>query len=311
VFQKEATHKLPVLRLQRDVLYQYVTCADWLIGFACDIGGSIFMVLALSLAPVSLVEPVAGSGLAILALFCHHYLHEKLHVKQWVGVGFAMVGVVGMGLTAARSISRISTRSVLPLLLFIVGAQVVLEVCYRRSTRDGSLEVVSGIQGGMFFGLSAISTRLGQVVSQQPGIRHGSLRLLCAGGGIACSLLLSPAGFFFQTRGFKRGRAAIVVTFTTIASISTGLLVGLTVLSEPVPRNQAAFAAWCASIGSVVISVLCLMAGGAAADRTSPALAAYQKTLIDGSDREQFLPIIVIDNTDRVPRLRPEDSQEA
>lgn len=130
VFQKEATDTLPLLRLQRDVLCQYVKCTGWLIGFACDIGGTIFMVVALSLAPVSVIEPVAGSGLAILALFCHCYLRERLRCRQWIGIGFAMSGVIGLGLIASPSNNPMSTGAILPLLVFLMGVQVALEICH-------------------------------------------------------------------------------------------------------------------------------------------------------------------------------------
>lgn len=135
--------------------------------------------------------------------------------------------------------------------------------------------MASGFQGGMFFGLSAIATRLGQVMAQQTGI------IYCFGGGIVCSLILSPIGFFFQTRGFKRGRAVSVVTFTTVSSISTGLLVGLTVLNEPIPPKTTTFFAWCASIGSIVTRVFLLMRGGATTGRINR--SKYSEVLIASS----------------------------
>jgi len=274
VFQKEAACRLPTLRLQRDVLCQYVKCTDWLMGLACDIGGTLFMVVALSLAPVSVIEPVAGSGLAILALFCHYYLHERLSCKQWIGIGFAMSGVIGMGVIAAPSNNPMSTGAILPLLACLMGVQVALEMCYLKTKRDELVEVASGYQAGMLFGLSAATTRLGQVMAQQTGI------IYCFGGGIACSFLLSPVGFFFQTRGFKRGRAVIVVTFTSLSSISTGLLVGLTVLNEPIPQSSTTFAAWCASIGLIVTSALLLMEGSATVARTSQVMPRTSEVLI-------------------------------
>jgi len=269
IFQKKATYMLPVLRLQRDVLCQYLKCTAWLIGFACDIGGTIFMIVALSLAPVSVVEPVAGSGLAILALFSHFYLHERLSCKQWIGIGFAMSGVIGMGLIAAPSNNPMATGAVLPLLACLGGMQVALEMCYRNIQRDALIEVTCGCQAGILFGLSATATRLGQVMAQETGI------IYCVGGGIACSVMLSPVGFFFQTRGFKRGSAVVVVTFTTLSSISTGLLVGLTVLNEPIPESSTTFVAWCASIGCIVTSALLVMQGSATGGRPSQEMPSF------------------------------------
>merc|ERR1712151_1380734 len=87
-----------------------------------------------------------------------------------------------------------------------------------------------------------------------------------AGGGIACSVMLSPVGLFFQTRGFKQSRAVVVITFTVTASLLTGVLVGLIVLNEPIPQDSTTFALWSASISSILISLLLLMERGASND---------------------------------------------
>ena len=57
------------------------------------------MILALAIAPVSVVQPVAAGGVAILAGFSHVFLDEKLKEKEWVGVWCAVVGTVGIGWT--------------------------------------------------------------------------------------------------------------------------------------------------------------------------------------------------------------------
>ena len=53
---------------------QYLLNRTWTIGFIFDVAGALLMPAALSGAPVSVVQPVAGSGLAILAVFSHFYL---------------------------------------------------------------------------------------------------------------------------------------------------------------------------------------------------------------------------------------------
>lgn len=55
--------------MARQVLKSYIANGWWLCGVLLDIGGALMTMISLSLAPVSVVQPVLGCGLAFVAIF--------------------------------------------------------------------------------------------------------------------------------------------------------------------------------------------------------------------------------------------------
>ncbi|CAK9870036.1 unnamed protein product [Sphagnum jensenii] len=112
VLQKQGTKGLPQLSLD----LKYGASRTWVTGVAVDIAGAVLMLKAVSQAPVSIVQPVSGCGLAVLAVFSHFYLHEAMHGLDWLGVAMAATGTVAVGATAEGQ--KNGHISVIRLLLF-------------------------------------------------------------------------------------------------------------------------------------------------------------------------------------------------
>ncbi|KAK4783067.1 hypothetical protein SAY86_007441 [Trapa natans] len=97
VLQKKGTMILPPLSFKLKIVKTYAMNRTWAIGFMMDIGGAILMLRALSLAPVSVIQPVSGCGLAILSVFSHFYLKEAMNAIDWMGITLAGIGTIGVG----------------------------------------------------------------------------------------------------------------------------------------------------------------------------------------------------------------------
>ncbi|XP_020960902.1 probable magnesium transporter NIPA9 isoform X3 [Arachis ipaensis] len=270
ILQKKGTVILPPLSLKLKVIRAYAFNKIWVIGFLMDIGGALLMLRALSLAPVSVIQPVSGVGLAILSIFSHFYLKEIMNAVDWVGIALAGVGTIGVG--AGGEEQEAATLSIfhIPCLAFVVAilflyryclmegleyAGVIEENkrCYIQMEYDVVEEIIYGLESGILFGMSSVISKMGFLFLEQ-GF-HQLLVPLC----IIFSVCCSGTGFYYQTRGLKHGRAIVVSTCAAVASIVSGVLAGMLALGERLPSAPKARLAlllgWLLIITGVILLV--------------------------------------------------------
>ncbi|CAH9083207.1 unnamed protein product [Cuscuta europaea] len=245
VLQKKGTLILPPLSLKLKVIRAYAFNKAWALGFLMDLFGAVLMLRALSLAPVSVIQPVSGCGLAILSVFSHFYLKEIMNHIDWLGIALAGIGTIGVG--AGGEDQKASSISIfhLPWLAFSVATLfVILNGClriYKRQRREQELmqyevveEITYGLGSGILFGMASVISKLGFLFLEQ-----GFSKLLlpiC----ISISTCCSASGFIYQTRGLKHGRAIVVSTCAAVASIVTGVIAGMLALGEQLPSAPKA-----------------------------------------------------------------------
>ncbi|CAL5218552.1 g243 [Coccomyxa viridis] len=273
--QKEATRQLPRFSIERKILLQYARSRQYLVGLAADLGGAVLMIAAFALAPVSLVQPVSGLGLAMLSIFSHFYLKERLQGSEWAAVCVAALGTIGIGATSAGdaagddagtpSIARII--GVLGLLCIAVLADSFLR--YQRASQDkrSAKAAQPSASAGACFGLSAACCRTGFLLARR-------LTWLAAPAGLCMSIVFSSLGFMLQTLGFKDGHSVIVCTCAAVSSMVTGVLVGLLALGEGMPSTLRMQALRLLSWLCITAGVSALAGGKGGLNQVASALAS-------------------------------------
>ncbi|ERN15356.1 probable magnesium transporter NIPA9 [Amborella trichopoda] len=245
VLQKKGTLILPPLSFKLKVLRAYAINKAWVTGLLIDIIGALLMLRALSQAPVSIIQPVSGCGLAILSIFSHFYLKEIMNAVDWVGITLAGVGTIGVGIGGEEQSG--STISFIHL-LWLVSIVAILFVLlngwlriFKHQRREQELmhfdvveEIISGLESGILFGMASVISKMGFVFSEQ-GFPKVFIPIC-----ISISICCSGIGFFYQTRGLKHGRAIVVSTCAAVASILTGVLAGMLALGEQLPAAPLA-----------------------------------------------------------------------
>ena len=94
--QHASASRLPPLALRRPLesLRALFGNRRWLVGFLGGIGGWVLYVVALRLAPLSLVQAASAGGIGVLALG-----GARLRRAERVGVGAALAGLALLGLS--------------------------------------------------------------------------------------------------------------------------------------------------------------------------------------------------------------------
>lgn len=280
--QKQATMNLPRFSLDSEVLHRYMGSTQWLLGMVADLGGGLLMIAAFALAPVSLVQPVSSIGLVSLALFSRFYLHEVLHATEWVAIGVAVCGIIGLGATTeglppdpAAAVHLWRMVVIVTACIILIGASLTTRHVQQRKGHPGAKQGKAvkreaawllGLHAGTCFGLSAACCRTGILLAER--------RVLYMPLGLGCSVVLTSTGLALQTCGLKDGSSMVVCTAAAVSSMVSSVAVGAIALGEGLPATAANGLVRWLSWMLILIGVIGLAAGSGGARRLAGLLAS-------------------------------------
>jgi drug/metabolite transporter (DMT)-like permease len=92
-----------------------------------DLGATVLCMMGLRYLDVSIYQLLRGSGIIFVALMKQHVLKDRLYTFQWLGVGWNVVSVVMVGLTAVLATASSSTddsKALAGIVLVLCGAFV-------------------------------------------------------------------------------------------------------------------------------------------------------------------------------------------
>ncbi len=213
----------------------------WVIAFGTETAGWLVYVGALRLAPLSLVQAVSASGIAVLALFSVHGHPSRLTRYERLAVAIAMVGLVLLSASLVGSTPSSHTPNAVSVLLWLgacAGAGVALIVVRLRLARAAAL----GLAAGLLFADGDISAKL---------VVAGGLWLLALLSLVVCY----AAGTSVLQAAFQRGSALTAAGIATLVTNAVPIAAGFVLFDEALPPGArgvlqiAAFASIVASAG--------------------------------------------------------------
>jgi len=257
VMQKIAADRMPRLELalhQPEVYGAFLRSPTWLGGLGITIAGWAFFLKAIANAPVSIVQPVLGFGLAVLAVFSVLFLHERLRPSEWVGVALMVAGIALLGISGSGETPRGAGVSLAALLWVSFALLAVLagSIPLGRSGRAVPLPVLLGFGAGVLIGLAALYTK-GLFLSLDAG-----LPVLAWLVFLPLMMLGNLGGIWVQQAGFQQGRALIVVAMNAVTNKVVTILGGMAILGELLPEQTSLAAARVAGFVTILVGTVVL-----------------------------------------------------
>jgi hypothetical protein len=224
--EHDAAAALPALSLRRPLhsVQALLTDRSWLLGFALEGGGFALYVVALALAPLTLVQSVTAGGIGILAFASARMSRRRLGRHELAGVLFSTLGLLALAVSLAGGSGEGSGGSTSRILLWLAATAAAAVVVLAFGRSFGALAVAEGLAGGLFFSIGDISVK----VATQGGARSA----FAVGVIVGYSL-----GTAFLQIGYQKGGALTVAGLATLLTNALPIAAGSVVLGEPVPSG--------------------------------------------------------------------------
>lgn len=235
VLEKKALTGLPPVRPHPLSLVRVgVASRLWLLGFATMLIALALQVVALTLAPVAVVQPILAAGLIGLAALGGSVLDEPLHRRHLVALALLVTAVVAVGVSTrggervAGSVGFAAYASLsLPLAVAAVGLGWW---GIRQRDSDRALLAV-GCSAGLLYGLGAVAEKAVSTRLVSHGLVEGSVGALSSVYPWLFVLLTAGGMLVFQV-GLQRYPAAMMATFTNVTSSACVLIGAAAVFGE-------------------------------------------------------------------------------
>jgi hypothetical protein len=245
-----------------------VTRTRWLLGTGFSILGWPLQLLALSFAPLVVVQPAMAAGLLVLLILAERMLHEPAGRREHLAVGAIVLGVAGAALCAPPRTTAHAAWPILLIVLFSLGLASLLPYILLRVGRSSATVTMLG--AGLGFAWSGVATKL---ASDDLSYGHFGFAIawgLATAGASAIATLSEMSAL--QDRPAIQVAPVVFVIQTAVPVALAPILLGERFTETPLSGAPLAASLAVLLAGAVVLArsplLLALMAGGRA-DETS------------------------------------------
>jgi hypothetical protein len=256
--EHDAAASLPRLsfRRPRRSLGSLLRNRRWLIAFGTETAGWIVYVVALRLAPLSLVQAVSASGIAVLAVLSVHGHPGRLARRERLAVLAALAGLVllALSLVGSKPVSH-SPHAALTVIWLTASAAAAVTLMLARTNLARAAQL--GLAAGLLFANGDVSAKL---------VSFGGIWFVALLPLIACY----ATGTGVLQGAFQHGSALTAAGLATLVTNALPIAAGFVLFDETLPRDPRG-ALQIASFAAIVTSAALLGRSATGQQTSAPA----------------------------------------
>lgn len=285
IVEKRALRRLPPIDARHAVALLRTVLLDpaWMLGFALMACGLGFQVVALTLAPVSVVQPVIGSGVVILVGLSAVVLRERLGRLELCCVLAVVVGIGAIALSAAGAAGRVGHQASGWLIAAVAVPTCLVALAIGGSSlrtsahgkhRMPAIGVSYALASGLLYGVATLALKAlsGTIFHHSGRVTELALTVLTSPYPYL-TVVCSAAGLLIFQTGLQRCRVSIVGPVSNITGSAFFLIAGTWLFGERLPANP----------GELVLRIGGILAAGIAVTVLSRQPAATEGVPVPGS----------------------------
>ena len=271
VVEKIALQKLPDIHARRFWAMIRTLCASsqWLWGCALLLGGLVCQGLALTLAPISVVQPIFASGIVLLLVLSHFVLHDRLRSVEWFALALIVVALVLLGMSIDARVDHAGgPANLTDLLLAAIPTAVVGLTVFEVADRahgSGRLRQLRaplfGLAAGLLYGVAGLGLKSAATFVQRYGL-VGSIRHLVVSPDLYLLAISMAMGLVLFQTGLQRCAASVVSPVNIVTSTTYVIAVGTVLFNEHLPSSPGPLGLRIAGFAGVVAGLVTLAAAG-------------------------------------------------
>jgi uncharacterized protein YbaR (Trm112 family)/drug/metabolite transporter (DMT)-like permease len=254
ILEKQALGHLPTIDVQHpwQLLRTLFTAPAWLAGFVLICGGLALQALVLSLVPLTIAQPLQGSGVVVTIVLSRLMLHERLGRIELACMGVIGIAVLLLGLSSGHGPGAAAGTHAAGLAIAAAAAAACLAslVIYwwihrasRRRHRYPVTGISYGLCAGLMYGAAGLALKaLSAAVFTAPPHPGDGLVAAALSPYLYLVLACSAVGMCLFQTALQRSPASIVLPVSAIISIGYLVVIGSWLFHERLPAGPVPLA---------------------------------------------------------------------